>query len=314
MKSRRVATRAALVLLAAGACSRSTALHPDAGTCPAAAWRAMTLPPEAAADQFASVGGTDPADVWICSLANAGTSYPGAVHLLHWNGQMFAESPLPPFACVSLWASAAGELWAGGAPHHVAHLVGGAWADVNLSDQRPASAIWSNRPNNVWIAGAGAYWAHWDGVRLSPRPIGGTSGTSLSGTGDDDLWTNTGHATTDGTTAFALAGISNGTAIWAADDAHVWLVGNAGAISFFSGPSWTMQTSGTTNDLNAVWGASAADVWAVGAGGTIVHWDGSSWSTSSSTVTTNLHAIWGSDACNVWAVGDDGTVLARRAP
>jgi hypothetical protein len=293
-------------------------------SCPAATWHALAVPAAEASDSFATVAAAGPNDAWMCSVTG-GPPAVVAAHLLHWDGQAFAETPVAdggehgPTSCGSLWASAPGELWAGGLAHQVDHLVNGVWTPVNLLDQRPASAMWGTSPSNVWIVGLGSYWSHWDGTRLSDRPPGGAPGTSVWGTGEDDLWTVygdvwhvSGAGANDDYTLASIAPASTVTlsGIWASDDTHVWVVGSAGFIGFFDGGTWAQGTSGTAQDLTGVWGSSATDVWAVGNAGTIVHWDGSAWSGAPAPVSTNLHAIFGADACDVWAVGESGAVLA----
>jgi hypothetical protein len=298
------------------------------GECAALSWHALAVPAEAAADSFASVAGTGPTDVWACSTNGQDAT---ALHLLHGDGTALTEAALP-VACASLWASAPGDVWAGGSPHYVDHLVGGQWLSVNLLDQRSASAIWGNRPDNVWFAGVNYSGGHWDGTALSTGPFD-LQGTRLWGTGDDALWimapvpttaVATGvfpvneaatadaaydpFASVTGPPGDASAGVT--AALWAADDTHVWVVGSAGFIGFFDGHAWAPAASGTTNDLTAIWGSSPGDVWAVGNAGTILHWNGSAWSSVPSPTSADLHAVFGADACDLWAVGDRGAVLA----
>lgn len=311
----------------------------DAAACAAARWNVIPVPAAAAADTFTSVAGTGTTDMWACSSNGQPNPASKAVHMLHWDGSTFTEAPAPT-ACVSLWASAPGELWAGGQPHDVDHLVDGQWLSVNLGDQREAFAIWGNRPSNVWFAGVNYNGGHWDGTALSTGVEGDAAildlqGTALWGTGDDDLWILHGVTTSPAPTgvyqvneaatsdaaydpygsananAFDVdASLSVLAAVWAADDSHVWAVGSAGFIGFFDGRAWSVQASSTTSDLTSIWGSSDSDVWAVGKAGTIVHWDGSAWSLSPAPVTLNLLAVTGTGACNVWAVGEGGAVLA----
>ncbi|MDZ4405261.1 Calx-beta domain-containing protein [Prosthecobacter sp.] len=98
-------------------------------------------------------------------------------------------------------------------------------------------------------------------------------------------------------------------AIWAADAANLWAVGDNGTILKGDGTSWTAQTSGTTQHLRAVWGTSATNLWAVGDGGVILKGDGTSWAAQTSGTTNALRGIWGSSGTNVFAVGDGGTIV-----
>jgi regulation of enolase protein 1 (concanavalin A-like superfamily) len=98
-------------------------------------------------------------------------------------------------------------------------------------------------------------------------------------------------------------------AIWAADAANLWAVGDNGTILKGDGTSWTAQTSGTTQHLRAVWGTSATSLWAVGDGGTLLKSDGTNWVAQTSGTTNALRGVWGSSGTNVFAVGDGGTIL-----
>ncbi|HTR53434.1 MAG TPA: hypothetical protein VMJ10_22225 [Kofleriaceae bacterium] len=103
----------------------------------------------------------------------------------------------------------------------------------------------------------------------------------------------------------SLGATINLLAVWAADDDHVFAVGDGGTIVLRRCTGWTAMTSGTTQNLTGVWAANASDAWAVGDSGTLLHYDGSSWSPTSGQ-TDNFTAVWGSAGNDVWAVGESG--------
>ncbi|MGE5760355.1 MAG: hypothetical protein ACM37V_08380 [Gemmatimonadota bacterium] len=93
-----------------------------------------------------------------------------------------------------------------------------------------------------------------------------------------------------------------------------WLVGDRGTIlhsvSGVSG-TWSVQPSGTTEDLFGITADSATRAFAVGSGGTILHWDGATWRAMVSPTFENLRAIAHGYSASVdyWVVGDCGTIL-----
>lgn len=293
--------------------------------CAGASWTAVPVPAEAQADSFGVVAGTGPSDMWTCSVTGVPPSSQ-AMHLLHWDGSQLAETPLPR-SCVSLWSSAPGDVWAGGPAHAVDHLVGGGWQSVNLLDQRTAFGIWGIRASNVWFVGINYLGGHWDGTALTTAPFD-LAATSVWGTGDSDLWTLSGDPAQTPMVSTSVIHVNEAsgsmelwspsasspslTGLWAADDAHVWVVGKGGFVAFFDGSKWALQPSPVTADLSGVWGSSSTDVWAVGTLGTILHWNGTTWSAVTSPVTAALLAVTGTGACDAWAVGESGTVLRLR--
>ena len=93
-----------------------------------------------------------------------------------------------------------------------------------------------------------------------------------------------------------------------------WLVGDHGTILHSptaASSTWSVEPSGTTEDLFAVTADSATRAFAVGSNGTILHWDGSTWHEMVSPTFANLRAIAHGFGGSVdyWAVGDCGTIL-----
>lgn len=91
--------------------------------------------------------------------------------------------------------------------------------------------------------------------------------------------------------------------VFALDADNVYAVGDNGTILYRSNNDWTLQDSGTTNNLRGVWAASASDVWAVGVDGTIVRYNGTEWALLAGGGTADIDAVWGSSANDVWLVG-----------
>lgn len=92
-----------------------------------------------------------------------------------------------------------------------------------------------------------------------------------------------------------------------------WAVGDNGyiIISINGGLNWTVQTSGTTNNLNAVYFFDTNNGYAVGDSGTILQTTdgGTTWTTLTSGTTQNLNGVHFKDTNNGWAVGANATVL-----
>jgi hypothetical protein len=80
----------------------------------------------------------------------------------------------------------------------------------------------------------------------------------------------------------------------------------ARAVTSSSQITWTVETSGTTHNLNAVWGSSGSNVYAVGDSGAFLHYDGTSWSQVQDSIisarsTQPAFTIWGSSATDVYS-------------
>ena len=86
--------------------------------------------------------------------------------------------------------------------------------------------------------------------------------------------------------------------------------GAAGAQPAATG--WTMQTSGTTQDLKGAYFVEATRGWAVGAGGVILGTadGGATWTPQTSGTTQTFWVALFIDAQRGWAAGDAGTVVA----
>jgi photosystem II stability/assembly factor-like uncharacterized protein len=74
-------------------------------------------------------------------------------------------------------------------------------------------------------------------------------------------------------------------------------------------PTWTAQTSNTTQTLNAVVVFGTSSAMAVGNGGVCRVYDGSTWATVSTGTTRNLRGLSCQSSSSCTAVGDSGTIL-----
>lgn len=143
--------------------------------------------------------------------------------------------------------------------------------------------------------------------------IGGASDTAVLATGEGGAAARFNGAGWSADTLGVSADIRSG-AFVGGPLTDVWLVGDRGTILHStSGTSgtWSVQPSGTTEDLFGVTADSATRAFAVGSGGTILHWDGSAWREMVSPTSANLRAIahgYGGSV-DYWVVGDCGTIL-----
>lgn len=122
-------------------------------------------------------------------------------------------------------------------------------------------------------------------------------------------------------------GANTGSALFAIDRYHIWLVLDLGYIYFSDdgGVTWTAQEEGTVtpNDLNAVWAADELNVMAVGATDTVLFSSdgGSTWSAAAATGGGNaLNCVawsfgfwWIGDAsANLYYSNDNGAAWTGR--
>lgn len=91
--------------------------------------------------------------------------------------------------------------------------------------------------------------------------------------------------------------------VYAANQKHVWAVGERGKVLFFDGSRWGTQDSATEENLWSISGIDENHIWAVGDEGTITFYDGSRWTRQESRVGKNLRAVTAIAGDNAWAVG-----------
>lgn len=138
--------------------------------------------------------------------------------------------------------------------------------------------------NNVWVVGSAG------GVYRT------TNGGGLFG------WTSVGPGGT--TVYYGVAAVNANIA---------WIAGSGGVIrkTTNGGGAWTVQASGTTQDLKKIIALDANTAWAVGNAGVILKTTngGTTWTAQRSGVTTNLCDISALNTNTAWAVGEGGLIL-----
>jgi photosystem II stability/assembly factor-like uncharacterized protein len=92
-----------------------------------------------------------------------------------------------------------------------------------------------------------------------------------------------------------------------------WAVGTGGALihTTDAGQIWSVQTSGTSSNLNSVWFTGPDEGWAVGNGGTVLHTlnGGLLWTRVNVSAGENLMDVCFADPSLGWIVGSNGAVL-----
>ncbi|HEY5934559.1 MAG TPA: hypothetical protein VIU61_07990 [Kofleriaceae bacterium] len=192
-----------------------------------------------------------------------------------------------PLACIAL-ASACS------APDEPA-----AWSTVFADLDRVPLSIWSDGPDEVYLAGGGLgtpglppLALHWDGAHWR----------DLAPPGDDTLWWVTGGS---------------------GERTDTWMVGEHGAIARWDGDAFTTLASPIDTTLFGAWLAAPDDVWIVGgrpgAGAVlendvVLHWDGERLAREMiPTRGAALLKIWGSAPDDLWIAGEHGTLWHRTA-
>jgi photosystem II stability/assembly factor-like uncharacterized protein len=124
------------------------------------------------------------------------------------------------------------------------------------------------------------------------------------------LTTNGGTSWGDATTSPSVSGNT----YTAFADANIgWIVANSGAIhkSTNGGNAWSVQTSGTANNLLGIAAPSTTIAYAVGLSGTILKTidGGSTWTAQTSGTSVSLNDVACSSTTNCWALGGSRTIL-----
>ncbi len=238
-------------------------------------------------EAVASAGRTD---LWIGGQSN---------NVLHLSGGHWSVVQTPLLETVAIWGAAADDVWFGGrfGPAFVAALAHWDGQSITVTTQVPSdfeiADIWGTDANNVYAVGF-ASGLHWDGQ--SWTPIAGLLGSSISGSGPDDIWVGAddGLRHFDGSTWTHLADFSGAfvqdLVVAAHNDVFAEVVSNGVTdIEHFDGQSWSVSfelapspTSGAT--LTSIGASGPGDVWAGGTRfdptnqrGYLVHFDGTSW-------------------------------------
>ncbi len=214
---------------------------------------------------------------------------------------------------------------------YAAAVRGTTWTPVAVPDYGMLGAGWVNGVDcrddgstivvGYWSAAItsdnGATWSRFSvstgfGVDALMAAIATSPGGATVIAGDYYL----GRAPAGATTATRMyTGTGWWNAVTALPGGRFWAVGDGGVIAMSSddGRTWSLQHSGTTNDLFAVHFADAAHGAAVGRAGTILVTDdgGATWTPRPLGAALYLGAVH-VDATQIWVAGEDG--LIAHAP
>jgi len=178
------------------------------------------------------------------------------------------------------------------------------------------TAIWVSPTGRRWCMGDGVH--SWNGSEWIAHDISTWYQLlGMWGADDEHLW-----ITTDGGAIIRWdgerwigGGLDNHLAvhgIWGLDARHVWVVGHGGIAKRWNGETWESHNADTPWTLYAVHVREDQQAWAVGEHGTIMHWDGENWIQQESGTRNDLFGVWAAPGGGVWAVGEGGTILALQ--
>ena len=197
----------------------------------------------------------------------------GPVHS-DWN----VESSPTTVTLYDIWGASESDIYAVGVQETILHNDGTGWSLVSSNGNGdPFRDVSGNSGSNIYAVGDNGLAKHFDGSWGDPAGFINT-GANLNG-----VWVSAGGE------VFIVGGTPP-------------LGGNA-VIFHYTGNTWELMPSGTTNTLEAVWGSSGSDVFAVGANGTILHYDGFEWLPMASNTGNYLTCVWGSAGNDVFASG-----------
>ncbi len=149
------------------------------------------------------------------------------------------------------------------------------WKEMPSPTINDLHAIWASSSSDVYVVGAVATIAHFDGGAWSL--VDGGNASSFS-----DVW---GTSSSD---VFAVGSSLD--------------VEQSNLVYHFDGTSWTDQDAPEIGHLESVHGTSATDVFAAG-NGIVLHFDGTAWSIQSTDL--GIGEVWASSSTDVW--GSEGT-------
>ncbi len=114
---------------------------------------------------------------------------------------------------------------------------------------------------------------------------------------------------------YCVSGSTIAMDIFMVDSDNGWVAGTGGTIYRIANgsgtPTFTLQSSGTGQQLNSVQMLDASNGWVAGKAGTVRRTTngGTTWATGTTGVTTDLEGVFFLDTANGWAVGADGIIL-----
>ena len=241
-----------------------------------------------------TIAGTGPDDVLV-----------GSVNQL-WRLHDTAWSLAPDSPQLALVQAGAGLVGGLDAASHLSWWDGTAWSAPSMAAPVHLQALWADRRNDAWAAGAGGAVASWDGTgwtKRLPKPLLASDAIGvLSGTTSDDVWaaTRTTLLHFDGAkwsveaTAATMGGAIND--VWACAPDDPWVLGADGLVHRRNSAGWYTQVipmRGAGNqDLIAISGTSASDVWVIRGGDKVMHFDDKDGWTSAGTSRGPLTRVW----------------------
>ncbi len=245
----------------------------------------------------------------------------------HFDGTGWTRHDAPATAALNaVWMEDATHAWVAGDGGALWRLDLSSWTWTAVSPS-PASgdlcSVWGSGPSDVYAAGDGGLLLRYDGASWRVVNAGringlwaanatsifavGPSGMILLGNGAGGSWV-------------PFAGVPTSAellAVWAASPTDATAVGRGGVILHFDGSFWTVQASGTTEDLRAVWGI-AGQVWAAGDGGTVLRNSGTGWAGAATVpalwagTNDRITGLWGTSPTDLYAATRAGTLLHYR--
>jgi hypothetical protein len=231
----------------------------------------------------------------------------------------------------SVWQDAANDVFAVGLNGTVLHYDGTTWSALALNQPTyQLRSVFGTSSTDVWMVGDGGVTVHYNGSTFTT--VSTPSAANLKGVWEAN---STNIYAVGGANPVVLSGIAlfqsrNGTtwtalptphgvtdtvrAIWGADSAHIFVVGDNGRLFLYNGNGtlggWTAFARPAGNPpFRGVWGTSATNVFAVATNGSVYQYNGTTWTAMNSNTTNELDAVGGTSASNVWAVGANGTTI-----
>lgn len=221
---------------------------------------------------------------------------PGAGRLETWDGSNWSTISLPSGTPLLNWVYGTGpdDVYAVGEAGTILHFDGSSWTAESSTTTEDLWGVWGLGPDATWAVGGGG--------RMAGQ-------ATLLKRSSDGTWKP------EPVPALERAGVNAFYKVWGLDAAHVWVVGQRGAILAYDGAAWSETGAGTSEDLISLWGTSVDDVVAVGGrgNGVVARWDGASWTHRALAPLPGLNGVWTDTPGRVWAVGETGTVI-RLSP
>jgi hypothetical protein len=220
------------------------------------------------------------------------------------------------------WGDGLGNVFAAGLNGSALMYNGTTWSALPLNQSTyQLRAVYGTSKTDVWFVGDAGVATHYNGTGFTEVSPGTTNLKGVWEANSTNIYAIGGAINVwqsrNGTSWTAVAvphGIADTLrAIWGADSAHIFIVGDDGRLLFYNGTGstgWT-QFAKPNGDppFRGVWGTSATNVFACATNGAIYQYNGTAWTAMTSPITSELDAINGSSATNIWAVGDSGKAL-----